>query len=68
MFEWSPGILILDNMTGNEEKGYDKENYEDKLIEEILEEIAEEEDMEEDAHEGFIISSFFNINDPDIDT
>ena len=24
MFEWAPGILILDNMTGNEDEGSDK--------------------------------------------
>ena len=55
MFEWTPGIPILNNMTGNEEKGSDKENSEDLLLEEIAEDIAEEEDMDEDAHEGFLI-------------
>ena len=40
MFEWAPGIPILYNMTGNEDKGSDKEKSEDELVEEIVEEIA----------------------------
>ena len=33
MFEWPPGMPILDDMTGNEDKGYDEENIEDNLVE-----------------------------------
>ena len=42
MFEWAPGIPILDDMTGNEDKGSDKENSGGKLVEENVEDIAEE--------------------------
>ena len=68
MFEWAPGIPILDDMKGNEDEGYDEEKYEDDLVEEILEEIAEEEDMDEDVHEGFLISDESDSNNPDSDT
>ena len=43
MFEWAPGIPILGYMTGNEDKGYDKENPEDELVQEIVEGIYEVE-------------------------
>ena len=33
MFDWAPGITILDDMKVNEYKGSDKENPEDELIE-----------------------------------
>ena len=33
MFEWAPGIPILDDMTGNEDKGSEEENPEDRLAE-----------------------------------
>ena len=62
MFEWEPGITILDNITGNEEEGYDKEIHEDEIVEEIVEDISEEEDMDEDAHEGFLISDEYDMN------
>ena len=35
MFEWAPGITILDNMIGNEDEGYDEEKYEDKLVKKL---------------------------------
>ena len=56
MFEWAPGIPVLDDMTGNEAKRYDEEISEDKLVEDIVEEIYEEEDMYQDSYEGFLIS------------
>ena len=42
MFEWAPGIPILGDISGNEEKISDEENPEDDLVEAIVEEIAEE--------------------------
>ena len=39
MFEWAPGILIMDETTKNEDKGSNEEIYEIKLIEEIVDEI-----------------------------
>ena len=63
MFDWAPGIPILDNMKGNKDKGSDTENSEDKLKEEIFEEISEEEDTEKDAHKGFLISYESDSND-----
>ena len=42
MFQWAPEIPILDNMTGNEDKGSDKENSGGELVEENVEDIAEE--------------------------
>ena len=33
MFEWAPGIPILDEMTGNEYGGSDEENPEDDILE-----------------------------------
>ena len=33
IFEWAPGIPILDDMTGNEDEGSDEENPEDELVE-----------------------------------
>ena len=41
IFEWVPGIPILDNMKGHEDEGSDKENGENDIVEEILEKIAE---------------------------
>ena len=43
MFEWAPGVPILEHITGNEDEGYDKENPEDELVEEIVEGISEVE-------------------------
>ena len=68
MFEWAPRITILDDMKGNEDKGSDKENAEDKLAEEIVKDISEEEDMEDYAYEVFLISDKSDRNDPDRDT
>ena len=55
-------------MKGNEDKGSDKENAEDKLAEEIVKDISEEEDMEDYAYEVFLISDKSDRNDPDRDT
>ena len=33
MFEWAPGIPILDDTTRNEDEGSNKEKPEDKIIE-----------------------------------
>ena len=55
-------------MTVNEDEGYDKENSEDKLVEEIVEQIDEEEVMDQDAHEGFLISDESDSNNRDSDT
>ena len=65
MFEWAPGMPILDNMTGNEDAGYDEENPEDEFVDKIEEQIAEEEETDEDACEGFLISDESDSNDPD---
>ena len=36
MFEQAPGIPMLENMKGKEDKGYDKEKSKYKIVEEIL--------------------------------
>ena len=64
MFEWAPRITILDDMKGNEDKGSEKENAEDKLAEEIVKDISEEEDMEDYAYEVFLISDKSDRNYP----
>ena len=68
MFEWAPGIPILDDMTRNEEIWYDKGNPEYELVKEIVEDIYEEKDMDKGSNEGFLISYESDINDPDGDT
>ena len=39
MFEWTPGITIMGNMTESEYKSWNEENAEFQLIEDIVEEI-----------------------------
>ena len=41
---------LLDDVAGNEDKGYGEENSKDELVEEIVEETAEEEDLYKDTH------------------
>ena len=43
MFEWSPGIPILYDISGNEDEVSDEENPEYELIEIIVEDISEQE-------------------------
>ena len=50
MFEWELGITILDDMTGNEDKGSDEQKPEDELVGNVLEDIYEEEDMDGDSY------------------
>ena len=50
MFEWELGITILDDMTGNEDKGSDEQKPEDELVGNVLEDISEEEDMDGDSY------------------
>ena len=68
MLEWAPGIAILDDITGNENKGSDEENPEDYIVEEILEEIGEEEDMDKYVREELLISDEYDSNDLDSNT
>ena len=68
MFEWATGIPILDDMTRNEEDGYEKYKPEDNIVEEIVEDIDEEEDLDEDERECFIISYESGSNDHNRDT
>ena len=41
MFEWTPGIPIMDNMTKIKDEDLDKENSEVDIIEDIVEEVIE---------------------------
>ena len=68
MFEWTPGILIVGDMTESEDKYLNEENAEVEFIKDIVDEAVEEENIDNHPNEGFLVSDKYDCNDPKSDT